>query len=125
MTADWYHHHLAYQMLVNTQLRQLGEQLLGSGTSVIAAARALRRFHHVVEVACPDLGNALLVFVGIDSEIDALPIGAVREIWQSLDRRIGRSKSRRSRRNVSSMCNPGRSAYPKPVPFPRGKLPKG
>jgi hypothetical protein len=81
MTADRYHQDLEYRTLVNSQLRQFAEQLLAGGIGVIAAARALQRFQHVVEVACPDLGNALLVFVGIDSETDALPIGTVREMW--------------------------------------------
>ena len=47
---------------------------------VIAAARALRRFQHVVEVACPDW-QRLAGVCRNQLQTDALPIGAVREMW--------------------------------------------
>jgi hypothetical protein len=81
MTADWYHRDLGYRTLVRSQLRQLAEQLLRGDIGVIAAARALSHFRYVVEADWPEMGDALLAFVVIDSETDALPIGKVREMW--------------------------------------------
>ncbi len=41
----------------------------------------MRQFHHEVATAWPELGDVLLTFVAIDSETDALPIGALRKTW--------------------------------------------
>ena len=45
---------------------------------MIAASRLLSHFRQEAE---PEVAEVLLTFVGIDSETDALPIGAVRDNW--------------------------------------------
>jgi hypothetical protein len=54
--------------------------LVAGDLGVIAAARKLRGFWDGVE---PEIGALLLVFVGIDSETDALPVGNERAHWNA------------------------------------------
>jgi hypothetical protein len=81
MTAERYRLDLEYRTSVNNRLRGLAEQLIGGEIGVIAASRAMHSLQHVVEGTWPDMADVLLLFVAIDSETDALPIGSVREMW--------------------------------------------
>jgi hypothetical protein len=70
------------------------KQLVADRLGVIAASRRLARLRHYVE---PQIAEVLLTFCGIDSETDALPIGAQRKQWnrealQRKDREIGESE---------------------------------
>ena len=58
----------------------LAKQLLAGQLGVIAAARALAPLRHDAE---PELSEMLLVFTGIDSETDNLPVGEVRQHWRA------------------------------------------
>jgi hypothetical protein len=80
MTAE-YRLDLEYRTSVNNRLRELAEQLIGGEISVIAASRAMHPLQLFVEGIWPDMSDSLLVFVGIDSETDTLPIGSVRDMW--------------------------------------------
>jgi hypothetical protein len=60
------------------QILHAARQLIAGQLGVIAASRLLSHFRHEAE---PKVAEVLLTFVGIDSETDALPIGAVRENW--------------------------------------------
>jgi hypothetical protein len=53
----------------------LVKQLLSGDLGVTAAARALVPFSDAVE---PEIGAILDVFVGIDSDTDAFPLGEIR-----------------------------------------------
>jgi hypothetical protein len=71
-----------YQASIDiNRLRQTAEQLLRDEIGVIAASRAMSCFQGEVAVVWPELGKVLMTFTAIDSETDALPIGAVREVW--------------------------------------------
>jgi len=61
-----------------SQILSLAKQLLSGQLGVIAASRELSPLRHRVET---DLAEVLVVFTGIDSETDALPIGEVRQHW--------------------------------------------
>jgi hypothetical protein len=58
----------------------LARQLLAGQLNVIAAARALAPFGHDAQ---PELREILLVFAGINSETDDLPVGEVRQRWSA------------------------------------------
>jgi hypothetical protein len=58
----------------------LAKQLLAGRLGVIAAARELAPLRHDAE---PELSEILLVFTGIASETDGLPVGAVRRQWSA------------------------------------------
>ena len=64
--------------LAESQILSLAKQFLGGQLGVIAASRELSPLRHEVEA---ELAEALLVFTGIDSETDTLPIGDVRHHW--------------------------------------------
>jgi hypothetical protein len=81
MSTESYRLNLEYQASIDNRLRLSAEQLLRGEIGVIAASRAMNRFQEEVAVVWPELGEGLMVFVAIDSETDALPIGAVREMW--------------------------------------------
>ena len=63
-----------------SQILSLAKQFLGGQLGVIAASRKLSPLRHEVEA---ELAEVLLVFTGIDSETDTLPIGDVRQHWSS------------------------------------------
>jgi hypothetical protein len=60
------------------RIRTVAKQLLAGEIGVIVAARELASFWQKVG---PELSEALVIFVGIDSETDALPVGEVRRHW--------------------------------------------
>ena len=74
------------QRKIDTQVLHIAKQLLAGRLGVIAASRELSRLRHDVE---PQVAEVLLTFVGIDSETDTLPIGAVRKEWnpEALERK--------------------------------------
>jgi hypothetical protein len=63
-----------------SQILSLAKQLLAGQLGVIAASRELSPLRHQVEA---ELTEVLVVFTGIDSETDALPIGEVRQHWSA------------------------------------------
>ncbi len=69
-----------------SQILSLAKQFLGGQLGVIAASRKLSPLRHEVEA---ELAEVLVVFTGIDSETDTLPIGDVREHWspEALERK--------------------------------------
>jgi hypothetical protein len=56
----------------------LANGLVAGDLGLVAVARKLSSFRDGVE---PEIGALLDVFVGIDSETDALPIGEERALW--------------------------------------------
>jgi hypothetical protein len=58
----------------------LANGLITGDFGLIAVARKLRGFRDGVE---PEIGALLDVFVGMDSETDALPIGEERVLWNA------------------------------------------
>jgi hypothetical protein len=81
MSTDSYRLNLEYRAAIDNRLRLSAEQLLRGEIGVIVASRAISPLQRGVAPAWPELGEVLMVFVAIDSETDALPIGAVREMW--------------------------------------------
>jgi hypothetical protein len=71
-----------------SQILSLAKQFLAGQLGVIAASRKLSPLRHEVET---ELAEVLLVFTVIDSDTDALPIGAVRQHWspEALERKDG------------------------------------
>lgn len=69
---------LRQRTTLESQILSLAKQFLAGQLGVIAAARKLSPLRHEVE---PEIAEALLVFTGIDSESDALPIGDGRQHW--------------------------------------------
>ena len=69
-----------------SQILSLAQQFLGGQLGVIAASRKLSPLRHEVEARLPEV---LVVFAGIDSETDALPMGDVRQYWspEALERK--------------------------------------
>jgi hypothetical protein len=61
-----------------SQILSLAKQFLAGQLGVIVASGRLSPLRHEVEA---ELAEALLVFTGIDSESDGLPIGDVRQHW--------------------------------------------
>jgi hypothetical protein len=66
------------------QILHAAKQLIAGQLGVIAASRLLSHFCHEAE---PKVAEVLLTFVGIDSETDALPIGAIRCNWSPEEQR--------------------------------------
>ena len=60
---------------VHAEILSIVTKLKTGEVGVIAASRTLSRFEHVVYGHWPDLATALMTFVGIASETDALPLG--------------------------------------------------
>ena len=69
---------------VRFQILHAARQLIAGQLGVIAASRLLSHFRHEAE---PEVAEVLLTFVGIDSETDALPIGAIRCNWSPEEQR--------------------------------------
>ena len=69
-----------------SQILSLAQQFLGGQLGVIAASRKLSPLRNEVEARLPEV---LVVFAGIDSETDALPMGDVRQYWspEALERK--------------------------------------
>jgi hypothetical protein len=63
---------------VKSRILSLSKQLLTGQLGVIAASRQLSPLRNEVET---ELAEVLVVFTGIDSETDTLPIGDVRQHW--------------------------------------------
>jgi hypothetical protein len=61
-----------------SQILSLAKQFLAGQLGVIAASRKLSPLRHEVEA---ELAEVLVVFTGIDSETDTLPIGDARQHW--------------------------------------------
>ncbi len=78
MDQTSYRYNFEYRTSARAQMLELVKQMLSGDLGVVAAARALVPFSDGVE---PEIGAILNVFVGIDSETDAFPIGEVRQYW--------------------------------------------
>lgn len=70
-----------YRKQINRDIREAAKKFQAGALSVIAVCRKLRQYQTVVEKYAPELGAALMTFVAVDSETDALPIGQIREMW--------------------------------------------
>jgi DNA-directed RNA polymerase subunit RPC12/RpoP len=66
---------------IQKEILSTAKQLIADRLSVIAASRKLAGLRHYDQYVQPRIAEALLTFVGIDSETDALPIGAERKQW--------------------------------------------
>jgi hypothetical protein len=75
-----YRYNLEYRGKVRSQMLSLAKKMLAGQIGIIAAARELRTFQCEVE---PEIAAILNVFVVIDSETDSLPVGEVRQLWNS------------------------------------------
>jgi hypothetical protein len=99
MSSESYRLNLEYRASVDDQLKRIALRFLEGEISVIAATRALCPLRHEIALAWPEMSEALLAFVAIDSETDALPIGAAREMWAPSasaieDRKIAEAEER-------------------------------
>jgi len=63
---------------VEREILSTAKQLVAERLGVIPASRKLAGLRHYVE---PEVAEVLLIFAGIDSETDTLPIGPVRKEW--------------------------------------------
>ena len=71
-----------YRASIDNRLRKAAEQLLSGAIGVIAASRAMSPFEEEVAAVRPAMDKILMTFVAIQlSETDALPIGAIGEMW--------------------------------------------
>ena len=81
MDEQSYRLNLEYRNQVNSKIEELVQSFLSDTIGVIALSRQLNGYQHIVQSIEPELGKVLLIFVGINSETDALPIGRLREMW--------------------------------------------
>jgi hypothetical protein len=81
MSSESYRLNLEYRASVDEELRRVVLCLLEGEIGVIAASRALGQLRHHIAPAWPEMGEALLPFIAVDSDTDALPIGAERAMW--------------------------------------------
>ncbi len=81
MTEQSYRLDLECRDHVNHEIKEAVRAYRQGNLGVIALSRTLSPYEHVVGAARPDLALVLIVFVGISSETDALPIGHLREAW--------------------------------------------
>lgn len=72
---------LKFRDHVHAEIRRAVTELKAGEIGVIAVSRKLSAFQYTVERKWPELAAALMVFVRIDSETDALPVGRLREMW--------------------------------------------
>ena len=81
MSSGSYNTDLEFRDHVHAEIRRAVTELKAGDAGVIAVSRTLSGFQHIIEGKWPELAAALMVFVGIDSETDALPVGRLREMW--------------------------------------------
>jgi hypothetical protein len=75
-----YRYNLEYRARVRAEMLAQASALIAGDLSLIVVARRLKGFRDGVE---PEIGAVLDVFVAIDSETDALPVGKERALWNS------------------------------------------
>lgn len=68
-----------YARSVRRQVVSTAQAMLHGQLSFLIGSRRLAALRHEIDTAADDAD--FLVFVAIDSETDALPLGAVREHW--------------------------------------------
>jgi hypothetical protein len=78
MNQTDYRYNLEYRETVRARMLDLATRFLSARIGVIEVARELRSF---VDIPEEEFRPYLDVFMGIDSETDALPIGDVRLRW--------------------------------------------
>jgi hypothetical protein len=71
---------LSEQEKAKSQILHVAKKLLIGEMGVIAGSRLLSSLRHSVD---GEIAEALLIFAGIDSESDTLPIGEVRQHWRA------------------------------------------
>lgn len=108
MSAVAYRCNLEHRCFVDHELRRTAEQLLAGEIGVIVASRAFCALRLEVANVWPELAEALMTFVAINSQTDALPLGSVREAWSSAslareDRKVAQAENeyRESARQAS------------------------
>jgi len=75
-----YRCNLEYRATVRARMRALANGVVTGDVGLILAARELQGFRDGVE---PEIGDLLDVFVGLNSETDALPVGPERSLWNA------------------------------------------
>jgi hypothetical protein len=73
--------HNSYVVDRRRKVLDLATDILGGRIGLIEGSRALSHLRHEVEVKEPD--RDFLIFVGVDSETDHLPIGEERKSWDA------------------------------------------
>lgn len=81
MSDDSYRLNENYKDRINGEILSAANDFRSGKLGVIAVSRKLSGYRPVVELVRPDLADALMMFVVVDSETDALPIGPVRDMW--------------------------------------------
>jgi hypothetical protein len=81
MSDDSYRLNAEYKDRINGEILIAANDFLSGRLGVIAVSRKLSHYRSIVEQARPDLAVALITFVAVDSETDALPLGPVRQMW--------------------------------------------
>lgn len=81
MKSGTYGLNLEHRATIHDELRRAALGLLEGEIGVIAASRILGRLRDDFSTAWPEMGEALIPFVAVDSDTDALPIGLTREMW--------------------------------------------
>ncbi|WP_288380798.1 hypothetical protein [uncultured Massilia sp.] len=71
--------HQEYVQSVRRQVVSTAQAMLDGQLSFLIGSRRLAALRHEIDAAADD--SDLLVFVSIDSETDAFPLGEVREHW--------------------------------------------
>jgi hypothetical protein len=71
--------HEKYARSVRQQVVSTAQAMLDGKLSFLIGSRRLAALRHEIDMATDDAD--FMVFVAIDSEIDALPLGTVREHW--------------------------------------------
>ncbi|WP_143151683.1 hypothetical protein [Burkholderia ubonensis] len=74
-----YNTHEAFAQSVRRQVVSTAQAMLDGQLSFLIGSRRLASLRHEANAAADD--TDFLVFVAIDSETDALPLGAPREHW--------------------------------------------
>lgn len=84
MKSESYRLSLEHRATIDDELRRTVLGLLEGEIGVIAASRILARLRNDISTAWPEMGEALIPFVAVDSDTDALPMGLTREMWAPL-----------------------------------------
>jgi hypothetical protein len=80
MDRTAYRCNLEYREAVRTQMLTLAKEVVSGNIGIVVVARELSGFRDGVE---PEIGRLLDVFVGLNSETDALPVGPERSLWNA------------------------------------------
>jgi hypothetical protein len=74
-----YRYNLEYRAEIRARIAKLATAYLGGTAGLIETARGLNEFTELEQEFSPSIG----IFIGINSETDALPIGEARQLWNA------------------------------------------